>query len=170
MANSKTFQFVVKDMFFDRVKVLEAMDKKVARVLSSTGAFSRTAMQRGMRYRKKASEPGVYPSARRGNSLLRDRILFGFDSGSKSLIVGPSKLDSQDKEVAAAGKTVPELINFGGTITRHAIYDPLKKEVRRIRKGQRPRRWVYRPRPFVTLTLPIAAKKLADNMEKFDLK
>lgn len=157
-------------MFFDRAGVQAAMDKKTTRVLSATGAFSRKAMQRGMRYRKSASQPGDYPSARRGNAMLRDRILFGFDVGTESLIVGPAKLDSQDKEVAAAGKTVPELINFGGTITRKAIYDPQKKQIRRIRANQRPRRWRYRPRPFVELTLPIAAAKLRDNMEKFDLK
>jgi hypothetical protein len=145
------------------------MDKKTEKVLSATGAFTRTAMQRGMRRRKSASKPGDYPSAH-GNSLLRDRILFGFDVGTESLIVGPDKLDSTDREVAAAGKTVPELINFGGTVTRKAIYDPKTKQIRRIRHNQRPRQWVYRPRPFVALTLPIAAKKLADNMERFELQ
>jgi len=164
------FQFVVKSMFFDRARVLDAMDKKTQRVLGSTGAFAQTAMQRGMRHRKSASQPGDYPSARRGIAMLRDKILFGYDMGTKSLIVGPSKLESQDKEVAASGKTVPELINFGGVVMRRQIYDPKTKQIHRIRKNQRTRRWVYRPRPFVQLTLPIAAKKLADNMEKFDLK
>lgn len=169
MANSNTFQFVVKSMFFDRVKVLDAMDKKMNRVGGATGAFGRKVMQRGMRYRKSASEPGDYPSARRGNSLLRDKILFGYDIRTKDLVIGPARLDTQDKEVSAAGKTVPELINFGGTVTRHAIYDPEKKQIRRIRKTQRPRRWRYRPRPFITLTLPIVVEKWKENVEKYDL-
>lgn len=156
-------------MFFDRVRVLDAMDAKTNKVGGATGAFGRRVMQRGMRYRKSASNPGDYPSARRGNAMLRDRILFGYDIKTKDIVIGPAKLDSQDKEVAAAGKTVPELINFGGTITRHAIYDPTTKQIRRIRHNQRPRRWRYRPRPFTSLTLPIVVEKWKENMEKFNL-
>lgn len=172
------------DMFFDLPGIIAKMDKKTERVLSSTGAFAMSVMQRGMRYRKSASKPGDYPSARQGrvkkksdlkpgemngNSLLRAKIRFGFESSTKSLIVGPALLDSTDSEVAAAGKTVPELINFGGTIQRRQIYDPKTKQIRYLRRGQKPVRWRYRPRPFVELTKPIAIRKLAENMEKFKL-
>lgn len=160
------FIHVTTKMFFDRAKVVEAMDRKTNKVLSSTGAFSRKTMQRGMRRRKKISNPGEYPSAH-GNALLREKIFFGFDEGSRSLIVGPAKLDRTDKEVLAAGKTVPQLLNEGGTILRKQTYDSKAKKFRPIKRA---RRHVYRPRPFVELTLPIAAKKLADNMEKIEFK
>lgn len=160
------FFHVSLDMFFDRAKVIDAMDRKTHRVLSSTGAFGRSVMQRGMRYRKKASTPGDYPSARRGNALLRDGIFFGYNASAREVVVGPRLLDRTDSDVAAMGKTVPQLINEGGVVSRRMVYDAKKKQMRRT---NRPLRWRYRPRPFVDLTLPKAAAKLAENMEKFDL-
>jgi hypothetical protein len=158
------------DMFFDRQGVITRMDAKTNKVLSSAGAFSRTVMQRGMRKRKKISSPGEYPSAHQ-NPLLREKVRFGFTGNFhdalKGVVIGPALLDSPDKEVAASGKTVPELINEGGVVMRRMVYDRNKKELRRTRQ---PIRWKYRARPFVDLTMPKAAAKLAENMEKFDFR
>lgn len=156
------------DMFFDLPAVQSRMDKKTERVFGSTGAYTRKVMQRGMRRRKGASQPGGYPSARPGNPLLREKIRFGYDSSSKSLVVGPALLDRTDREVAAAGMTVPELVNYGGTVMRRKAWNPRTKKITYLRRDQRPIPWHYRPRPFVELTQPIAEKKLMENMEKFD--
>ena len=158
---------VTTKMFFDRAKVIAAMDNKTARVLGSTGAFTWRAMKQGMRYRKSASKPGDYPSARRGNALLRDRVLFGYAISAGELVVGPSLLDRTDKEVAAVGKTVPQLINEGGAVVRRRVWDPKKKESRYTKRSFV---WRYRARPFIALTMPAAAKKLADNMERLELR
>ncbi len=158
------------DMFFDRAGIIAKMDEKTNKVLSNTGAFARTVMQRGMKYRKSPSPVGGYPSAHRGNPLLREKIRFGYDEATKSVVIGPALLDKTDKEVAAAGKTVPELINYGGVVMRRKVYDPKLKQIRHLHRTQKPIPWHYGARPFAELTLPIASKKLAENMEKFDLK
>ncbi len=155
------------DMFFDLEAVQARMDKKTERVFGATGAYVRKAMQRRMRRRKSASAPGDYPSARPGNPLLREKIRFGYDNRNQSLVIGPALLDRTDREVAAAGLTVPELINYGGTVMRRKIWDPRAKKIRYLGRNQRPIPWHYRPRPFVALTENIARAKLLENMEKF---
>lgn len=161
------FIHVTTNTFFDRKGIIAATDRKTNKVLSSTGAFSRKSMQRGMRYRKKSSNPGDYPSAHKPTAYLRERILFGFDVESRSLIAGPDKLNRSDRDVLASGRTVPQLINEGGVVLRKQTYDKTTKKFRPIRRA---RRHTYRARPFVALTLPVAAKKLAENMEKIELK
>ncbi len=148
---------VTTKMFFDRDKVVNAMDRKTHQCLSSAGAFARTVMKRGMRRRKKISQPGEYPSAHAGQ--LRDLIYFGFDGNTKTAVIGP-KLYS-GKDTAQRNKTIPQLINEGGTVVR-AIRQK-NGTLKRVTQQ-------YQPRPFVGLTAPIAAAKLAENMEKFDLK
>lgn len=158
------------DMFFDRAGTIAAMDEKSNRCMSSAGAFGKTVMQRGMRRRKAISDPGNYPSAHPGNPLLREKVRFGFDKDKKSLVVGPALLDSTDPEVAAAGFTVPELVNFGGTVERRSTYDPLANRIKRISNAENPVRWLYQPRPFVELTQPKVEKKLLDNLERFTFR
>lgn len=158
------------DMFFDRAGVLNAMDDKSNRCMSSAGAFGRTVMQRGMRRRRSASSVGDYPSARPGNPLLRERVRFGYDKKNKSLVIGPALLDSTDREVAQAGYTVPELVNYGGTIKRQRTYDPVRDEIVRLGPSEPPEQWLYQPRPFVELTQPKAEQKLMDNLANFKLR
>ena len=156
------------DMFFDLEAVQARMDRKTERVFGATGAYTRKAMQRGMRRRRGVSAPGEYPSARPGNPLLRDKIRFGYDSNKQALVIGPALLDRTDREVAAAGMTVPELINYGGTVMRRRRWDPQANRIRRMQRSERPIPWHYRPRPFVALTRPIAERALMENMERFD--
>lgn len=154
---------VTTKMFFDRVKVANAMERKENRCLSSAGAFGRTVMRRGMRRRKRISAPGEYPSAHAGQ--LKELIYFGFEPSTKSVVIGPTFF-RKDREAIGATKTVPQLINEGGTVFRQ----------RKVGRGANRRlvggvvRQLYRPRPFVALTLPKTAAKLAQNMEKFDLQ
>ncbi len=157
------------DMFFDRAGVQSAMDEKTNRCMSNAGAFGRTVMQRGMRKRKKISAPGEYPSAH-SYPLLRDKVRFGYDRQKSTLVVGPALLDRTDREVAAAGFTVPELVNYGGVVTRKSIYNPIRKRIEALPAGLEPVQWIYQPRPFVELTKPLVEKKLMENYANFPLR
>lgn len=97
-------QFAVKDLFFDRQKVIDAMDAASKIALSKAGAFIRTTAQRSMPKRKKSAAPGKPPSSHQGN--LRKLIYFSYDPRSKSVVVGPTKFNDG---------TVPHLMEFGGT-------------------------------------------------------
>jgi hypothetical protein len=137
-------------MFFDRKGVIDKMEAKERKVLARTGGFARKVMRGGMRRRKKISQPGEYPSAHAGQ--LKELIFFGYDDGQ--LVVGPVLFKGKGRQ--PQGKTVPELINEGGTVTM--------KTKRTTYTAN------YAARPFVDLTMPAAAKALADNMETIPLK
>ena len=149
---------VDKRIFFDKPGIISRMTRKTRRVLSATGAYARGVMKKGMRYRKATSQPGDYPSAHKGNPLLRQLIFFGADIATGSVVIGPILF-----KPSGEAKTIPQLINEGGTVVR-----PRKFVV----KGRQPKRiegkatLTYQPRPFVELTLPIAAGRLVTNMEK----
>lgn len=128
---------VTKNMFFDRSKVLDRLEKKRARVLARTGGYTRSAMQRSMRYvtgKGKPSKPGKPPKARRKNPLLRKLIAFGLDSND-TVVVGP--LASKSSTTV----NVPELLNEGGT-------------ARIVLPGGERVRARYMPRPFATPDSP----------------
>ncbi len=146
---------VTPKIFFDRKTVVDAVGRKNARVLSQTGAFARTVMKRGMRKRKKVSDPGEFPSSHAGH--LRNLIFFGYDAAKKSVVIGPTLF--KDK---VGGKTIPQLINEGG----NAAIDVTDRKT-----GKKTRRSVtYRPRPFVALTAKVAIPKFRENMAKIPLK
>lgn len=154
---------VTPQIFFEPDKVLAPMNRKTEMVLKLTGGYARKVMKQGMRRRKGASAPGDYPSVHSGQ--LRDLIYFGYDIDARELVVGPT-LFKVDREISGTSKTVPELLNEGGTVQRTRVVGRGSKR----RATDRTRTQTYRPRPYVTLTLPIAAKQFAINMEKLDLK
>jgi len=160
---------VTTKMFFDRAGIIAAMTDKSRKCLSSALAFGRQVMKRGMRRRKGVSAVGDYPSAHK-NSLLRDFIFFGLDVKTLSGVVGPTLLhrggSGMDREIVSGAKTVPELINEGGIVIRHRAMGR-GRTFRRVGTAQKQ---IYKPRPFVALTLPKTAAKLADNMAKFPLR
>jgi len=137
----------------DLPKLAKAMDRKERKVLFRTAAYARTTMKRGMRRRKNASAPGGFPSAHAGQ--LRDMIAFAVDIPSGTAVVGPAAFGQQPSWLPSGISTVPQLLNEGGT-------------VRRMVKGKN-RTFKYEPRPFVKLANELAAKRLADNMEKIPL-
>jgi hypothetical protein len=89
---------------------------KTKRVLFKTGAYTRKSMQRSMRYRKGPSQPGQPPSAHRDGRgpLLRRLIGFEVDRQRDSVTIGPQRFGKLSQP---SGKTVPDLVNDGGTIT-----------------------------------------------------
>lgn len=94
----------IKKLFFDRARVVGAVDKKTAAAFSKFGAFvrrrskssirqapkkDRTALKRGLvkddgRW---ISAPGQPPVSHVG--ALRDAIYFAYDPAARSVVIGP---------------------------------------------------------------------------------
>ena len=117
---------VTKAMFFDQKAVRSATDRATRKVLSRFGAYVRTAARSGIRKRKAVSEPGQPPSSHVGT--LRRLILFGYDTGKRSVVIGPTPF----RGTAEA----PPLLEYGGRARR------------KDRRG-RVRTTTYRPRSFM---------------------
>lgn len=105
-----------KRSFLDRPAVLRYMDERTRRYLTRLGGFVRKTARRSMRRRKTGdpSPPGEPPRARTG--LIRSLIFFSFDPSRRSVVVGPTRLNSR-----AGDGSVPELHEYGGAVTRHLI-------------------------------------------------
>lgn len=111
------FTAKLKQSFFDAQKVINAIGKARAKVLSKAGAFVRTAARSSIRKSKKVSEPGQPPRGHDKQDLKR-RIFFAFDRSRDSVVIGPEKLNvvhfqGDGKPVSG---TVPETLEYGGQI------------------------------------------------------
>jgi hypothetical protein len=93
-----------KGGFFDRAKVVRALDRANRRALSKAGAFVRTRARTSMRKRRGSARPGQPPYAHVG--LLRNLILFVYDAVKRTVVVGPAKLNKPGR--------VPALLEHGG--------------------------------------------------------
>ncbi len=96
----------ITSMFFDRPKVIRAVERGKRQALSKGGAFVRQAARTSIRPRKGTSSPGRPPFSHEGS--LRRLILFGYDARSDSVVVGP---------VGFKRSTAPNVLEFGGTTT-----------------------------------------------------
>jgi hypothetical protein len=94
-----------KGMFFDAPAVVRAVDSATRKVLSKFGAFVRTAARSSIRKRKRISEPGQPPSSHTG--LLKRFIFFGYDTARRSVVIGPTRLNS-------TSGTAPGSLEHGG--------------------------------------------------------
>ncbi len=93
-----------KEGFFDREKVMAAMDKATIGALSKFGAFVRQRAKSSIRKRKKSSKPGQAPSSHVG--LLKNLIFFSYDATAKSVVIGPTLIN---KPTGA-----PATLEYGG--------------------------------------------------------
>jgi hypothetical protein len=99
----------VKNLFFDRATVIREVGKKNAAALAKAGAFVRRRARSSMRRRKKSSAPGSPPSAHSTDSVRTlKNILFAYDRGRQSVVIGPVRLNGE-------GGSVPALHEFGGS-------------------------------------------------------
>ncbi len=112
----------IKSLFFDREKVVRAVDTAKRAVLSKAGAFIRTVARTSIRKRKGSAPPGSPPHSHVG--LLRNFILFGYDRASDSVVVGPAKLNKSTE--------APRVLEHGGvtTVTKFARGRLRKRRVR----------------------------------------
>src|SRR5688500_3112527 len=93
-----------KGGFFDRPKVLKALDRANKRALSKAGAFVRQRAKTSMRKRKGTAPSGEPPYAHVG--LLRKLMFFAYDAQRKSVVVGPARINTPTG--------VPGLLEHGG--------------------------------------------------------
>lgn len=120
--------FEMKDFFFDRTAVKNAIGKVDATRLGAMGAFIQRAAKSLLRRRKKVSLPGQPPSVRSTDNVASlKNIWFAYDPSTESVVVGPLKLHG-----GARRYIVPEVLEHGGTVQR--------------KNGER---GVYRARPFM---------------------
>lgn len=108
-----------KSFFFDRERVLESLTAAEARVLSRGGSFIRTTAQRSMRSGGKkgaVSKPGEPPRSH-GERLLRKNVLFSYDAGAKSVVVGPTALNwvHFQENSKKLSEPIPAILEYGGS-------------------------------------------------------
>lgn len=142
----------IKSQFFDRPKVVAAVDKARRRALSRAGAYVRTSARTSIRKRKSYAAPGNPPHSHEGS--LRKMILFGYDRSSDSVVVGP---------VGFRRSVVPNLLEFGGKVrnTRRRVVrvgQPGRNERGQFVLGQRKvieagEELNYEPRPYMAPAL-----------------
>lgn len=148
----------VFDAFFDRDKVIAAVDRTTRKQLSKAGAHVRTAARSRIRKRKKPARPGESPSSHTGD--LRRGILFAYDGRRESVVIGPTRKNVD-------GGRVPALLEFGGTIDRDFRTDVDESRFGRIRaRGRRrPRktlRFTYDAFPYMGPALEQEAPKFPE--------
>ena len=119
-----------KSTFFDRPKVMKAVDRATRRVLSKFSAFVRTTARSSIRRRKGASAPGKPPSSHTG--LLKRFIFFGYEPRQRSVVIGPSRLNQKVGDA-------PHALEHGGTSTI----------VEGTRRNRTKRRVTIAARPFM---------------------
>ena len=93
----------VKQFFFDRPRVVAAVDRAKRKALSRGGAFIRQSAWTSIRKRKGSAPPGKPPHSHEGS--LRRLILFGYDRSTDSVVVGP---------VGFTRSAAPNVLEFGG--------------------------------------------------------
>ena len=109
--------FDMKKAFFDRQKVMDAIDRATRKALSKSLAYVRTtARTTVLRRRKKSSAAGNPPSVHSRDTVATLRnILFSYDERTKSGIVGPVKLN-QVNMTSTGSLTVPQILEAGATV------------------------------------------------------
>jgi hypothetical protein len=120
----------LRELFFDRPKVMSAADRATRRVLSKHGSYTQKTAKRSIRKRKGVSKPGTPPSSHSGE--LRSGIFFVYEPTRSTVIVGP---------VGFKGSEVPEALEKGGRVRI--------KTKRRRSDRRRTVRAVVKPRPFM---------------------
>ncbi len=157
-----TVTVVTKDFFFDKPYVMRHVDRARRRVLSRFGAYVRRTAMWSIRRRKKVSEPGKPPSSHSGD--LKHGILFGYDVGRESVVIGPMPLHGKDTKDAL------ELLEYGGRTKlrkpRYMRVGPAGRDAAgrftqgkmvKLKRGTRLR---YKARPFMGPALEKEKPKL----------
>ncbi len=166
-----------KDFFFTAAVVRDKISEAERRNLSRIGAFlQRRAKTKILRRRKRSSKPGEAPSvhSKSKTASLRN-ILFGYDPRSHSVFVGPVKLSGVASNVDTLGKTVPELLEFGGAAMLEEVQsknsdandewysrDPTKQVLPWQRSRKRSARYGGNPFMSTALEQEIAAGTITD--------
>jgi len=112
--------------FFDREAVINAVDKATYRIFSTFGRMVRKRAQKSLAYGDEVSAPGSPPTARKTNvvtrksrstgktrrravSFLREFLFYTLDKSTKSVVIGPARLNNTDSPESLAA------LEYGGT-------------------------------------------------------
>jgi len=126
----------VKELFFDKAPVIEAVGVKRANAMAKAGSYIKRDAKQSIRQRKRPSLPGQPPSSHRGD--LKRLIFFAFDPTTESMLIGPEAFPSATTRI---GPTIPEVLEEGG--------DVLLKG-RKTAKGRKPARKIHiADRPYM---------------------
>lgn len=155
--------YQLRHVFFDRPGIQRRVDQGRRKALSKAGSWVRRRARSILRRRKRVSRVGEPPSVHSDPGLKT--ILFGWDQGRQSVVVGPVRLN---KVVMGTQTRVPSLMEFGGEVSIHeearANGQPWsadigmwrRRDMRRLPKPwkvYRVRRAHYGPRPFMAPAL-----------------
>lgn len=153
----------VKRLFFDKQRVINAVDSGLRSALSKFGGYVRKTAKslikpvpkkdrirwitkNGHRIPiPKTSAPGMPPYSRTG--LLKRFIFYSWDNSSKSVVIGPEKLPIKGQ--------VPHALEYGG-----ATYAPEYDRDVNGRMISRERRVTIKPRPFMHPALEMSKPQL----------
>ncbi len=164
----------VTEFFLDRANVQDAIGKARARALARQGAFVRRRWKSNvLRRRKRVSSPGSPPSIHsRDQVATLKNILFYYDASTRTVVVGPVKLNQRNL-TPSGSISVPALLEFGGTARiQEERYRGSQRWFRRdgrrridARKQYRTRTAIYAARPSgsVALNAEIAAGTIAES-------
>ena len=104
------------ELFFDRKRVSDAVDRGTRRAMSKGLAFIRKRATSSIRKTQISSRAGEPPRSHSANPTVSIRnIQFQYDPASKSGICGPVKLNGRARLVRPA-KTLPATLEFGGPV------------------------------------------------------
>lgn len=129
--------------FFDRKKVLSAVDRTTQRNLSRFGSRVRRTARSSIRRRKRASRPGQAPTNRKGQ--LKRFLFYAFEPRRRSVVIGPARLPGSKA-------IVPEILEHGGTISLSVTG----------KRRRRTRRVPYAARPFMQPAFDKELRKLPE--------
>lgn len=145
-----------KKFFFDRERVLKAVDAGRRQALGHIGGFTRKTAMRSIRRSSRTSRPGRPPNAH--EDRLKKNIWYAYDPRHESVVIGPVQFRSS---------IVPQTLEHGGTIR---VTNKLLN-VQRLRGGKPPK-WVrytgpltIRARPFMG---PALEKTKSEIPERFE--
>lgn len=140
-------------MFFDRAEVLKKVEAKERRLLASVGGFARTTIKRSFPKPVKKNKPGEPPRdskpsppghpPRRQTGILYDAIFFGYDSSSRSVVVGPLK-----RSTKSGASDTPVVLNEGGVV-RNALLRVVEGRGKKRRERFFRKTFTLKPRPYV---------------------
>lgn len=146
--------------FFDRAEVVNKMDKKTNAAFNWIGGTMRKTAKRSVRKsnsRTRHSPPGK--PVRTQTGIFPKTILYEYDPKKKTLICGPKKLPIRSKVRPGNRRSIPELLEKGGTGQAVNPTFLLVKPRKRKRRQKKKYVWVklpagkrrYKPRPTMKL-------------------
>jgi hypothetical protein len=133
--------FRVKQLFFDRRAVTDAVQKATLQKLNYIGGLIRKTAVNSIRSSKSVSSPGQPPRSHTG--LLKQFIYYSYDPAANSVVIGPVKL------AGAKGQDVPHNLECGGTTTLDSKWSLRSKQT------------TIKPRPFMVPALETNQEKIS---------